>query len=145
MNSRSSFPDAAFRERCLQPLSHVSKNIPLSYTFLQKFQKMLYYRNPNWPHRLTVRTPGFQSVNQSSILCGVTTTKLSARQERLFCGGDPKRANCFARAREAKDAVIFFQQKKWTSQGRGNIFVTTNILFLTEHVLMVLCEYSQNL
>ncbi|MDQ5971079.1 MAG: hypothetical protein QG566_25, partial [Patescibacteria group bacterium] len=72
LNSRSSFPDAAFRERCLQPLSHVSKNIPLSYTFLQKFQKMLYYRNPNWPHRLTVRTPGFQSVNQSSILCGVT-------------------------------------------------------------------------
>ena len=26
-NSRSSFPDAAFRERCLQPLSHSSKNM----------------------------------------------------------------------------------------------------------------------
>ncbi len=32
-----------------------------------------------WPYRLVVRTAGFQSVNQSSILCRVTATAASTR------------------------------------------------------------------
>ncbi len=36
---------------------------------------MIFLFDRFWPHRLTVRTPGFQSDNQSSILCGVTKTR----------------------------------------------------------------------
>lgn len=40
------------------------------------FRKNVIISLFNWPHRLTVRTPGFQSDNQSSILCGVTKTRI---------------------------------------------------------------------
>ena len=71
-NSRYSFPYAAFRERCLQPLSHTSKNGLYRNKFCI-FNKICYIFSVFiWPYRLTVRTPAFQAVNPGSIPGRVT-------------------------------------------------------------------------
>ncbi len=119
MNSRETLAPTAFRMQRLQPLSHLSNKVIL--TFFDFFTKNVILNRLFWLYRLTVRTRPFQGWNRGSIPRRVTEIRNKCVEAFMYYISVDPTGN-------RKTEVIFLARKITESGSRKFLSVGEEII-----------------